>query len=165
MGMKFRADDSRRPSLRSVVIRLMAYPAIAYLTAGALFYFKQDTLLFPAPTSFEKATPGDRGWDMVWDEAAKLHEIGSNLLLVDYRGYGSSTRISPNEMTLDEDAEASLEYLLRVRRIPVGKVFVLGQLYLVPGAGHDDLPTGGGDALIRVLRKFVRHAMHPVERE
>jgi len=187
--------------------------------------------------------------DMIGDEAAGLHEIGANLLLIDYRGYGSSTSIRPNETTVDEDAEASLNYLLDQRRIPIGRVFVLGrsigsgpavtlalrnpgvgglilespftsidgaaagfwyfriyplslllrthfdnlskvsrvrapilivsgtedrltptwmaerifararqpkQLYLVSGAGHNDLPATGGDALTGVLREFTR---------
>lgn len=187
--------------------------------------------------------------DMVGDETANLGEIGANLMLVDYRGYGSSAPVSPNETTVDEDAEASIGYLLRDRRIPVAKVFVLGrsigsgpatylalknpglgglilespfssiddaaagfwyfriypaalilrthfdnlrkigsvrapvliisgtadtltptwmaekifaqarqpkQLYEIPGAGHDDLPTTGGNALTQVLRKFVQ---------
>jgi fermentation-respiration switch protein FrsA (DUF1100 family) len=186
--------------------------------------------------------------DMVGDETADLREIGANLMMVDYRGYGSSTPISPNETTVDEDAEASIDYLLRDRKIPVGNVFVLGrsigsgpatylalknrglgglilespfssiddaaagfwyfriypsalilrthfdnlkkissvraplliisgtadtltptwmadkifaqagqpkQLYLIPGAGHNDLPTTGGNALTQVLQKFV----------
>ena len=53
---------------------------------------------------------------MVGNEAVNLHEIGANLMLVDYRGYGlSGTRISPDEPTVDEDAEATLNYLLRNR--------------------------------------------------
>ena len=65
--------------------------------------------------------------DMVEDETSSLHDIGTNLLLVDYRGYGSSTPIALNEMTVDEDAEASLDYLLRDRMVPVGNVIVLGR--------------------------------------
>jgi fermentation-respiration switch protein FrsA (DUF1100 family) len=65
--------------------------------------------------------------DMAGTEAASLHEIGANLLLVDYRGYGSSSPISPNELTVDEDAEAALGYLLCRRGSPVGDVFVLGR--------------------------------------
>ncbi len=65
--------------------------------------------------------------DMVGDEIANLREIGTNLMLIDYRGYGSSTPISPDEMTVDEDAEASIDYLLRDRTIPAGDVFVLGR--------------------------------------
>jgi pimeloyl-ACP methyl ester carboxylesterase len=186
---------------------------------------------------------------MVSDEIAYLHEIGANLMLVDYRGYGASTLISPNETTVNEDAAASLNYLLRNRMIPVGNVFVLGrsigsgpatylalnnsglgglilaspfssivdaatgfwyfriypaglilrthfdnvskissvkapllivsgtadtltptwmadkifahahqpkQLYLVPGAGHNDLFNAGGNALTQVLHNFVQ---------
>jgi hypothetical protein len=48
-------------------------------------------------------------------------------MLVDYRGYGSSSPISPNELTVDEDAEAVLNYLLERRGIPIGNVFVLGR--------------------------------------
>ena len=65
--------------------------------------------------------------DMVGDEMANLHQIGANLMLIDYRGYGSSTPISPNETTIDEDAEVSLAYLLRDRIIPSDKVLVLGR--------------------------------------
>jgi fermentation-respiration switch protein FrsA (DUF1100 family) len=64
---------------------------------------------------------------MVGAEVANLHQTGANLLLVDYRGYGSSTAISPDEVTVNEDAEAALKYLLRSRRTPVGNVFVLGR--------------------------------------
>ncbi len=186
--------------------------------------------------------------DMVWGDAGGLLEIDANLLLIDYRGYGSSTPISPNEKTINEDAEAALDYLVRQRGVPCDDVFVLGrsigsgpatdvalnhrglgglilespfssideaaaaswyfriyprrlilrthfdnlskigsvrapllivsgtadtltpawmaekifaqarqpkQLYLVPGAGHNDLVTVGGDALTGVLQEFV----------
>ena len=145
--------------LRSAAIRLTAYVATAYVTTGTFFYFQQAKLLFPAPKTFEKKTPADRGlqfedmrisvnakdylhawWipaampsdrvilvfhangyvleDMVEDETSDLHDIGANLL---------STPITPNEMTVDEDAEASLDYLLRDRMIPVGNVIVPGR--------------------------------------
>jgi fermentation-respiration switch protein FrsA (DUF1100 family) len=65
--------------------------------------------------------------DMAGTEAASLHEIGANLMLVDYRGYGSSSPLSPNELTVNEDAEATLNYLLERRGIPIGSVFVLGR--------------------------------------
>jgi uncharacterized protein len=187
--------------------------------------------------------------EMVGDEIANLHEIGTNLMLVDYRGYGSSIRINPSETTVDEDAEASLDHLLRNQKFTSDDVFVLGrsigsgpatylalnsrglggiilespfssvddaaavfwyfriypaalmlhthfdnltrissvrvpilivsgttdtltptwmaekifaranqpkQLYIVPGAGHDDLLTTGGNELTQVLRRFVQ---------
>ena len=67
--------------------------------------------------------------DMAGDEVARLHEIGANLMLVDYRGYGSSTPIVPEETTVNEDAAAALEYLLRGRMISPGNVFVLGRSF------------------------------------
>jgi fermentation-respiration switch protein FrsA (DUF1100 family) len=65
--------------------------------------------------------------DMAIDEAVRLREIGANLLLVDYRGYGLSTAISPNESTVDEDADAALGYVLQRRGIPIGKIVLLGR--------------------------------------
>jgi fermentation-respiration switch protein FrsA (DUF1100 family) len=196
--------------------------------------------------------------EMVGDELASLHEIGANLMLTDYRGYGLSSDLRPNETTLNEDAEAALGYLLRERHIPIGDVIVLGrsigsgpatqlarnhsglgglilespftsiddaaariwyyrifpialllrshfdnlskivsvgspllivsgtadtltpkwmaekifanahqpkQLYMVQGAGHDDLLFTGGSALIQVLRKFVRENIAAVAAE
>lgn len=154
--------------LRTVVIRLTAYAAVAYLLVGAMLYLAQGEFLFPAPKALEKATPASRhlpfedlrikvsaggylhAWwvpaitpsekvilffhgngyvleEMVWDEVPSLREVGANLLLVDYRGYGSSTPISPSESTVNEDATAALDYLLNVRNIPPGKVFVFGR--------------------------------------
>src|ERR1700730_8473051 len=59
--MMVRAVSVRKRWLRSIVIRMTAYPAIAYLTVGAFFYFQQHKLLFPAPKAFEKKTPADNG--------------------------------------------------------------------------------------------------------
>ena len=186
--------------------------------------------------------------EMAGPEVAGLRDTGANLLLVDYRGYGASSPVHPNETTVDEDAQASLDYLLRRKSIAVGNVIVLGrsigsgpatflatnnrglgglilespftslddvakawwyfriypvslllrthfdnlekmssvrtpvlivsgtadtltpvrmaqeifaranqpkQLWLVPGAGHDDLPVAGGSALMRVIKAFL----------
>jgi len=40
------------------------------------------------------------------------------------------------------------------------------QLYIVPGAGHDDLLTTGGNELTQVLRRFVQEsAKEPQQQE
>ncbi len=65
--------------------------------------------------------------DMVFGELPALRRTGANLLLADYRGYGLSSPIRPNEATIFADAEAVLGYLLHSRRIPAGEVFVLGR--------------------------------------
>jgi fermentation-respiration switch protein FrsA (DUF1100 family) len=65
--------------------------------------------------------------DMVADEIPQLHVLGANLLLVDYRGYGSSSALHPDENSVCEDARAALGFLLHDRRIPPREVFVLGR--------------------------------------
>ncbi len=283
---------SLKPWVHGFLIRLLLYPALAYLVLGAGLYLQQDRLLFPAPAHYQKADPHDRhidfedlriavgkasylhGWwipsvradgprravlvfhgngyvieEMVWSDLTELRALGADLLLVDYRGYGSSTPIRPREATVQEDARAALRYLLVNRHMPLCDVFVLGrsigsgpatdlaeqnpgiaglilespftsiddaaarvpairifpvglllrshfdnlskigsvrtrllivsgtddtltpvwmarkiferargpkQLYLVPGAGHDDLLTIGGDTLTGALRTFIR---------
>ncbi len=195
--------------------------------------------------------------DMAGGDVARLHAIGANLLLVDYRGYGFSSPLVPDESTVNEDAEAALGYLERERGVPAEQVFVLGrsigsgpathlaakygalgglilespspaltilrkrsgicgfapiglmvrthfanasrissvrapvlivagtsdtltpprmakeifarandprQLYLVPGAGHDDLVDVGGSALTEQLRKFISDRLHLLKR-
>jgi fermentation-respiration switch protein FrsA (DUF1100 family) len=74
--------------------------------------------------------------DMVGTELDKLLPIGANLLIIDYRGYGSSTKLTPNESTINEDAEAALRYLLRGRSIRAADVFVLGRSVGTGAAVH-----------------------------
>jgi pimeloyl-ACP methyl ester carboxylesterase len=64
---------------------------------------------------------------MATTEAPALHALGVNLLLVDYRGYGSSTGLGPTELTIDQDADAALSYILRERKIPIDSIFVMGR--------------------------------------
>ena len=61
------------------------------------------------------------------EEAIELHRIGADLLLVDYRGYGSSSRVTPNETTVNQDADAALDWLLRRSAVARGNVLVLGR--------------------------------------
>jgi uncharacterized protein len=63
--------------------------------------------------------------DMATSEAATLHEIGVNLLLVDYRGYGGSSGLKPNESTVNEDARAALNYLRGLKDLR--NIYVLGR--------------------------------------
>jgi pimeloyl-ACP methyl ester carboxylesterase len=65
--------------------------------------------------------------EMATDEAVSLHEIGANLLLVDYRGYGGSTPLTPNESTVQADARAALAYLTTSRGISAANIYVLGR--------------------------------------
>jgi pimeloyl-ACP methyl ester carboxylesterase len=60
------------------------------------------------------------------DRAARLHNMGYNLLLVDYRGYGKSTGGSPSEAKVYEDAEASWTYLIKQRANDPKRTFIYG---------------------------------------
>lgn len=45
--------------------------------------------------------------------ANRLHRMGYNLLMIDYRGYGKSTGGEPSETKVYEDAESAWDYLTR----------------------------------------------------
>jgi pimeloyl-ACP methyl ester carboxylesterase len=60
-------------------------------------------------------------------EVQSLHRLGPNLLLVDYRGYGSSSPGIPNETRVYEDARASLGYLLDQRHASLHDVIFMGR--------------------------------------
>ena len=58
--------------------------------------------------------------------ATRLHSLGYNLLLVDYRGYGKSSGGEPTEDKVYEDAEAAWDYLIKQRAVPPQRVFIYG---------------------------------------
>jgi len=60
-------------------------------------------------------------------ELIPLRRLGPNLLLVDYRGYGSSSPGTPNETRVYEDARAALSYLLTQRHTRIHNVIFMGR--------------------------------------
>jgi hypothetical protein len=156
--------------LRTLLKTLLTLLLLTYAGLGALFYFQQDQMTFPAPKHYTNATPADDGiafedlhiavtgseqihawWipapqqsdkvllmfhgnGYVLEQAAgpagevmPLHHIGANLLLVDYRGYGSSSPGTPNEIRVYEDAHAALGYLLTQRHLRIQAVIFMGR--------------------------------------
>lgn len=59
--------------------------------------------------------------------AAILHQLEVSILLIDYRGYGKSSPVFPNETRVYEDAEAAWQYLTQERQIKPQQIFVYGQ--------------------------------------
>lgn len=59
------------------------------------------------------------------DSAGRMHSLGYNLLMIDYRGYGKSTGGEPGEAKVYEDAEAAWNYLLKQRSAP-RRTFIYG---------------------------------------
>lgn len=62
----------------------------------------------------------------VTDMAAVFHDLGLSVLLVDYRGYGKSSSVFPNESRVSEDAIAAWNYLTNQRQIKAANIFVYG---------------------------------------
>ena len=60
-------------------------------------------------------------------ELVPLRSVGTNLLLVDYRGYGSSSHRTPNEKRVYEDARAAFTYLATQRKVRSRDIVFLGR--------------------------------------
>lgn len=60
------------------------------------------------------------------DHTERLHRMGYNVLLADYRGYGKSTGGKPSEAKVYEDAEAVWQYLIRQRGANPSRTFIFG---------------------------------------
>jgi pimeloyl-ACP methyl ester carboxylesterase len=86
----------------------------------------------PAATASDKVLLLFHGNGYVLEQAvrgelAPLHGLGTNLLMIDYRGYGSSSPGTPNERRVYEDARAAFSYLSVQRRIPSRDIIFLGR--------------------------------------
>ena len=60
------------------------------------------------------------------DKVLKFHQIGLNVLLFDYRGYGQSEG-RPSEAGTYLDAEAAYHYLTRTKKIPPARIVLYGE--------------------------------------
>jgi uncharacterized protein len=60
-------------------------------------------------------------------ELIPLHSLGTNLLMIDYRGYGSSSHRAPNERRVYEDGRAAITYLTVQRKVPSRDIIFLGR--------------------------------------
>ena len=58
--------------------------------------------------------------------ATIFYRLEVSVLLIDYRGYGKSSPIFPNETRVYEDAEAAWQYLTQKRQIEPQRIFVYG---------------------------------------
>jgi uncharacterized protein len=59
-------------------------------------------------------------------EAEIFHQIGANLLLVDYRGYGTSSHVQASGPRSEADASAAMRYLLEQRHVSPSDVWIAG---------------------------------------
>jgi hypothetical protein len=61
-----------------------------------------------------------------FDKLAMLREIGADVLIIDYRGYGRSTG-RPDEAGTYRDADAAYAYLVEARKIDPGRIVLYGE--------------------------------------
>lgn len=78
------------------------------------------------------------------DALAQLHRVGVNVLAFDYRGYGQSEFVRPNEARWRMDAEWALKYLSETRHVDRGTIVLDGEglganLALEVAAAHPEL--------------------------
>jgi len=57
---------------------------------------------------------------------AALHNLGINIFAIDYRGYGQSAPVRPNQQTMTRDAQAALHYLTNSRSISTERIIPYG---------------------------------------
>lgn len=81
----------------------------------------------------------DRNISSNLSHVQRLHDLGYNILLVDYRGFGKSTGGKPEELKLYEDAEAAWQYMLKQGGIKPQQAFIYG--HSLGGAVAIDLAT------------------------
>ena len=60
------------------------------------------------------------------DHVLRLRSAGLNVLIIDYRGYGSSTGGPPREKFVYEDAERAWQHLVAERHIPPAHIAIYG---------------------------------------
>ena len=60
------------------------------------------------------------------DHARRFHNLGFNVLIVSYRGYGLSDGEFPSELQVYADAEAAWNYLVKQKRIDPKYIFIYG---------------------------------------
>ncbi len=59
-------------------------------------------------------------------DIVQLRKIGFSVFIFDYRGYGQSVGDFPSELSIYEDAENALRYLIEKREIPGEKIYLFG---------------------------------------
>ncbi|UZJ44449.1 alpha/beta hydrolase [Marinimicrobium sp. C6131] len=73
-----------------------------------------------------------------------FHELGLEVLILDYRGYGRSSG-RPSEKGLYRDAEAAYDYLIEERKVPPEQLLVFGRSLGAAVGAHlaSQRPVGG----------------------
>jgi pimeloyl-ACP methyl ester carboxylesterase len=69
---------------------------------------------------------GDGSLSDTLPQLQALHTLGFSVFAIDYRGYGRSASVHPNEKRMNEDAEHAFQYLTSTRKLPLAEVIPYG---------------------------------------
>lgn len=121
--------------------------------------------LKPAPTILYLHGNGSNIGDLI-SRAAQFHQIGCNVLLFDYRGYGLSSGPFPNEQRVYEDAETLWQYLTIDLNLPANSIIIYGRslggaIALNLATQHPEAATTITEATFTSMKDMVKHS-YPV---
>lgn len=105
--IRFGPDESGRPQLTG---EWFAAPSNGR-------YANRTILILPS---------GDGSRNDLREVIAALHEIGINVFSFDYRGYGLSASVHPNQHRMMEDAESAWQYLVGTRGVAANSIVPYG---------------------------------------
>ena len=150
--------------------RLLFYPAKKLANTPDLYQLDYQTVSVPIPGTKTPATLN--GWWIPADQpdaptllyfhhnainiganvsqALQFHELGYNVFLFDYRGYGNSSGPFPTESRVYEDAQAAWNYLTQTRNIPPPQIIIYG--HSIGGAVATDLAAKQPEASALIVQ-------------
>ncbi len=148
--------------------RLLFYPTKKLANTPDLYQLNHQTLNIPIPET--SATLN--GWWIPADQpdaptllyfhhnainiganvsqSLQFHELGYNVFLFDYRGYGNSSGPFPTESRVYEDAQAAWNYLTQTRNIPPQQIIIYG--HSIGGAVATDLAAKQPEASALIVQ-------------
>ena len=116
-----------------------------------------------APTLLYFHGNGSNNGDLV-EIASIFHGLGISVLLIDYRGYGQSSPVFPNEARVYQDAEAAWQYLTNGLEIEPQNIFIYGHslggaIAIELASRHPDMAgiiVEGTFTSMRDMAQFIR---------
>jgi len=104
------------------------------------------TLLFPSAHTVLFLHGADGSIADTLPRALTLHNTGLSILVFDYRGYGRSIGRHPSEGSMQQDADAALNFLISTQHIPPQSIILYGHgigasLAVELAAQHHDIPA------------------------
>ena len=105
--VRFGPDESAQPQRTGWLIP--ASPGARYAGTTILFLPSGDGSLADSVPTLEA-----------------LHNLGVSLFAIDYRGYGESVPVHPNEQRMTEDVDSSWQFLTTIRNVPETQIVPYG---------------------------------------